>query len=72
MRSSFLHARSFVVAHEHPDRGTQSPVCGLSSCSAWAWLLYSMWNLVPQPGIKPVSPVLQGRFLTAGPPASPN
>ena len=24
--------------------------------------------LVPQPGIKPVSPALQGRFLTSGPP----
>jgi len=25
-------------------------------------------NLVPQPGIEPVSPVLEGRFLTIGPP----
>ena len=26
---------------------------------------------IPQPGIKPVSPVLQGRFLTTGPPGKP-
>ena len=29
-----------------------------------------MWNL-PGAGIKPVSPALQGRFLTTGPPAKP-
>ena len=27
--------------------------------------------LVPQPGMKPVSPALQGRFLTTGPPGKP-
>ena len=25
-------------------------------------------NLVPQPGIEPTSPTLQGEYLTAGPP----
>ena len=29
-----------------------------------------MWDL-PQPGIKPLSPALQGRFLTTGPPGKP-
>ena len=29
------------------------------------------WILVPQPGIKPMSPALQGGFLTTGPPAKP-
>ena len=27
--------------------------------------------LVPQAGIKPVSPAVEGRFLTTGPPGSP-
>ena len=39
---------SFVVVH------------GLSSCGVWAWL----GILVPQPGIEPVSPAFQGRFVT--------
>ena len=30
-----------------------------------------MWDL-PEPGIEPVSPKLQGRFLTTGPPGKPN
>ena len=30
----------------------------------------SMWSL-PGPQIEPVTPALQGRFLTTGPPASP-
>ena len=29
-----------------------------------------MWDL-PRPGIKPVSPALQGRLLTTGPPGKP-
>ena len=37
---------------------------GLSICSVWAWL----GILVPQPGIEPVSPALQGRFITPRPP----
>ena len=42
-------------------------VHGLSNCSAWALLLYSMWVL-PGPGIEPISPALTGRCLTSGPP----
>ena len=29
---------------------------------------YGMWDLVPQPGIKPTSLALEGGFLTTGPP----
>ena len=42
-----------------------------SSRSMWAQLPRGYGILVPQPGIKPASPVLQGRFLTTlttGPP----
>ena len=35
-----------------------------------AWLLRGTWDL-PGPGIKPVSPALAGRFLTAEPPGKP-
>ena len=27
-----------------------------------------MWDLIPRPGIEPLSPVLAGGFLTTGPP----
>ena len=40
---------------------------GVSSCSPWALLFPSMWDL-PGPEIEPVSPVLAGRFVTTGPP----
>ena len=53
-----------------------------SSCGSWAqlWLMGSVVTacrfscsvacgiLVPQPGIEPTSPALQGIFLTTGPP----
>ena len=39
----------------------------LIRCGAWAWFLCGTWNL-PGPGIKPVSPVLAGRFLSTVPP----
>ena len=44
-----------------------SRVPGLSSYSTQTWLLHVRWDL-PGSGIKPVSPVLQGRLLTTGPP----
>ena len=43
---------------------------GFRICSTWAQLLCSMWGL-PRPGIEPVSPALQDRFLTTGPPRKP-
>ena len=49
---------------------TGSRASGLSSCGAWTWLLYGMWNL-PQPAIEPVLPTLVG-FLTPGPPVKTN
>ena len=43
--------------------GAQTPVMALRpSC------FLACGILVPSPGIKPMSPALQGRFLTAGPP----
>ena len=31
---------------------------------------HGMWDLSSQPGIEPMSPTLEGRFLTTGPPGS--
>ena len=42
----------------------------LNSCGAGAQLLSGMWDL-PQPGVKPVSPALAGRFFTTEPPGKP-
>ena len=42
----------------------------LSSCSARAQLLYSMWDL-PGSGLEPMSPALAGGFLTTAPPGKP-
>ena len=41
---------------------------GLSNCEAWAQLPAAWGILVPQAGIEPVSPTLEGGFLTTGPP----
>ena len=43
----------------------------LNSCGAQAQVLLSMYGL-PGPGIKPVSPVLAGRFFTTEPPGKPH
>ena len=40
---------------------------GFSSCGTRAQLLHDICD-PPRPGIEPVSPTLQGRFLTTGPP----
>ena len=50
-------------------RGAQALELKASSiCGSWASLPCGMWDL-PGPGLKPVSPVLSGRFfLTTGPP----
>ena len=39
----------------------------LSSCGTGASLPLSMWDL-PEPGIKPVTPALAGKFVTTEPP----
>ena len=61
--------------------GARAPHRGVSSCGAGALRtrasvaaahgLSCMWDL-PRSGIEPVFPVLQGRFLTAGPPGKPH
>ena len=48
-------------------QSTGSRAYRLSSCSTQAQLLRATGDL-PRPGIKPTSPALAGRFLTAGPP----
>ena len=61
--SSLHHARSFIAVH------------GLYSCGAGSVVVAHRLScytargiLVPGPGIEPVSPALQGGFLTTGPP----
>ena len=41
-----------------------------NGCGSQALLLHDMWDL-PGPGIKPLSPALEGRFLTTEPPGEP-
>jgi len=36
--------------------------CGIFCCRVWDWLLHGMWDLVPRPGIKAMSPALEGGF----------
>ena len=62
-------------------RHAGSRACGLSSCGMWALECagsvvaacrlscpVACGILVPRPGIKPMSPALEGGFLTTGPP----
>ena len=44
---------------------------GFRSCGVLAYLLRSVCYL-PRPGIEPVSPALQGGFLSTGPPRKPS
>ena len=55
---------SVVVAHGLSSCGSWALEC--SSFGAQALLLHGMWDL-PGPGLKPVSPALEGRFLTTAP-----
>ena len=56
--------------------GSQLWLVGFSLCQAWSFIVANRLSscsaacgiLLPRPGIKPVSPVSQGRFLTTGPP----
>ena len=55
-RSSWWHSGSLLWhTGSSSHRLTRSTVCGISLT-------------VPQPGIEPASPALEGRFLTTGPP----
>ena len=55
------HSGSLVVVHGLQSAGSVVAVPGLC-CPVASGIL------IPQPGIKPVSPALEGRFLTTGPP----
>ena len=74
-------ARGIFAAACRLSRGAGSRVRRLSSCGTRAPQLWCaglvaprhVGILVPQPGIEPVSPALEGGFLTTGPPGrSPN
>ena len=58
---SLEHADSVTVIHSLSICGFSSLVVHWLSCSA------TYGFLVPWPGIKPVSPALEGKFLTTGP-----
>ena len=60
-RLQYLQRTGSVVVAHGPG------ACRLSSCGAWAQLLWGMWNL-PRPGIEPMSPALAGGFLFTVPP----
>ena len=74
-----MWAFSYCREWGYPSDGAQASHCrGLSCwgaraleqaqrCWARAWLPLGMWGL-SGPGIEQVSPVLQNRFLTTGPP----
>ena len=57
---------SVVAARGLSSCGSQALECRLSSCGSRAQLLCSMWDL-PGPGLEPVSPALEGGFLTTAP-----
>jgi len=48
----------------------QLPEHRLNGCGAQASLLHGMWDL-PEPGIRPGSLALAGRFFTTEPPGKP-
>ena len=62
MRSPLCHAGSFLVATD-----SAVVVQGFSSCGMQALSLWGCRILAPWPGIKPMSPALEGRFLTSEP-----
>ena len=74
--SSLHHEGSFVVTHRLRSCSTQPSNCGTlvpehaTSVAAAQGLSFftACGILVPQPETEPMSPALQGRFLTAGPP----
>ena len=74
LRCAGFSLRRLLLLWSMGSRRTGFSSCGsqalerrLSSCGAWAQLLYGMWDL-PEPGIEPVSPALAGKFLTTAPP----
>ena len=51
----------FVVLERCPQKSSSIVAEFRVHCSMWG-------VLVPRPGIEPMSPALEGRFLTTGPP----
>ena len=56
--------RAFIEVHRLSSCGAHCPAVVAHGPSGSV----ACGTLVPQPGVKPVSPALQGRFLTTGPP----
>ena len=69
MLSRSVVSNSFVtpwaVAHQAPL------AMGISRQEYWSRLLFPSSGDVPNPGIKPASPVLTGRFIITEPPRKP-
>ena len=58
IQSWLQHAGSFVASHRLLS----------SECGVWTWLSFSMWDISFPPRRKPMSPAVEGGFLTTGPP----
>ena len=72
MRGLLLAVASLAVEHGLQVRrlssyGWRDLEHRLSSCGTRAQLLRGMWDL-PGPGVEPMSPALEGGFLTTAPP----
>ena len=63
------HSGSVVAVHRLSSCGTRALECA-GSVGAARRLSYpaACGIVVPPPGIEPMSPALEGRFLTTGPP----
>ena len=67
MASLLLHVGSFVEAHGFSSCGTWTLECtGLVVAASELSCSVTCEILVPQPGIEPASPTLQGGLLTTG------
>ena len=65
--SQFQHAGS-LLWWDPKCVGSVVAACGLSSYSAWAQCPIAFGVLIPRSGIEPMSPTLEGGFLTTSPP----
>ena len=68
--SQFQHAGS-LLWWDPKCVGSVVAACGLSSYSAWAQCPIAFGVLIPRSGLEPMSPTLEGGFLTTSPPGSP-
>ena len=65
------HVSSEVVARGLSSCGSRALELRFSSCGVQTQVLRSMWDL-PRAGLEPVSPALEGGFLTTVPPGKPS